>query len=84
MTIEDLAKITYRGFQGSDKRFDKVERQLSELTEALTDFIKATNDNFRHVNARLDRAREDISDVPTIREELRNVTARLERLERKV
>lgn len=91
ITIEGLATITYKGFKGVDERFDKVDerfdkvdRQIGELTEALTKFIKATDDNFRHVNARLDRVRDDISDVPTMREELHELRERVGRIERKV
>lgn len=90
-TIEDLAQITHKGFRESDKRFnkvderfDKVERQLGELTEALTKFVRATDDNFRHISAHLDRVRDDVSDLPTMREELHTLRTRLERLERKV
>lgn len=83
-TIEDLATITYKGFKGVDERFDKVDGQIGELTEALTKFIRATDDNFRHVNARLDRARDDLSDVPAMREELHKLRERIGRIERKV
>jgi uncharacterized protein (DUF885 family) len=88
MTIEVLAIMVNKGFGGVNQRLDelekKTEKRFTELTEALTKFIRSTNDNFRHVNARLDRVRDDISDVPAMREELRHFRTRLERIERKV
>ena len=66
-----------------DKRFEQVDRQIGVLTETLNKFIKATNDNFLRVYARLDRIHDDISDLPAMREELRTLRTRVERLERK-
>ena len=97
MTIEDLAMLVKKGFDDTaskdelrdfkrevDRRFEQVDKQIGGLTDILAKFIKATDDNFRHVNARLDTLSHDISDVPTMREELRHFRTRLERLERKV
>lgn len=96
ITLEILAGMVKRGFdetakkadvdkrfEAVDKRFELVDRRLENLTQALIRFIRATDDNFRHVNARLDRIRDDISDLPVIREELRGLRSRVERLERK-
>lgn len=84
MTIEDLAQITAKGFRGVDERFDRVDKQIGELAEILAKFIKATDENFRHVTAGLDRVRDDVSDLPAMREELHALRARVERLERKI
>lgn len=91
VTIEDLARITYKGFQDMggrfqkvDERFERLEKRMDDLTDALTRFIKATESNFGHVYARLDRIREDVSDLPAIRSELHSLRSRVEKLERKV
>ena len=39
---------------------------------------------FQHVNARLDTIRDDISDLPVMRQELRDLRHRVDRLEQKV
>mgnify|MGYP001570350460 CR=1 FL=1 len=83
MTIEDLAKMIQRGFEETagkkyaDGRFDKLE-------DALTRFIKATEDNFNQVYRRLDLVRDDVSYLPTMRQELRVFQSRLDRLEKRV
>lgn len=88
MTIEDLATMVLKGFKGVYQRLDglekKTEKRFAELAEAITNLAKATDDNFRHVNMLLDRVRDDISDLPVMREELRTLRTRVERVERKV
>jgi hypothetical protein len=42
---------------------------------------KAMHENVQHVNARLDRLRDDVSDLPAMREELQDLRKRVERLE---
>ena len=87
ITIEDLAVMVNKGFSGVSQRLDDIEKRtekrFGDLTEAITKLTKATDDNFRHVNFRLDRVRDDVSDLPMMREELRVLRNRVERLERK-
>lgn len=94
ITINALARMTQAGFRelGSkmdkgfaevDKKFAEVDKKFVALTDALTHLARITDDNFRHVFARLDKIREDISDLPTLREELHNLSQRVDRLERK-
>ena len=80
MKIEDLAVITQKGFLelGShmNKGFTEVDKRFIELDKKM-------DTNFQHVNARLDKIREDISDIPVMGEELKELRGRVERLERK-
>lgn len=90
MTIEDLAILVKRGFDQTATKEEilefrkEVDRRFAAMTEAITNLAKATDDNFRHVNVRLDRVRDDISDMPTMREELHELRERVGRIERKV
>lgn len=88
--FRELGSKMDKGFAEVDKKFAEVDKKFAEvdkkfviLTDALTHLARITDDNFRHVFARLDKIREDISDLPTIREELHNLSQRVDRLERK-
>ena len=83
MTIEDLAIMVGKGFKGVDRRFDAVDRRIDALTDIVAKLARAMDDNFKHVYARLDRIRDDISDLPLMRTELRDLRERVSRLERK-
>ena len=67
-----------------EDRMDRFEEKLEKLTDIVTNLAKAMHENFQHVYARLDTLREDISDLPAIREELRDLRNRVHTLERKV
>lgn len=95
ITIEYLAHLTQKGFlelgtkmdkgfAEVDKRFAEVDKKIIVLAEIVAKFARSTEENFRHVNARLDRIRDDIADLPAMREELYDLRGRVERLERKV
>lgn len=90
ITIEDLAVLVKRGFDQTTTKEEihelrkEVDRRFVAMTTAITNLAKATDDNFRHVNARLDRIRDDVSDIPTMREELYDIRDRVERLEKKI
>jgi Skp family chaperone for outer membrane proteins len=82
MTIEDLAVIVKHGFDDMQQRFDQSAtkedfRQLEQRIETVKQKLDAS---FQHVNARLDRIRDDIADLPAIREELEDLRQRVERL----
>ena len=70
ITIEDLARMVSGGFTEIEK---KVEQSRIE-----------TQDGLRAVNRRIDLLREDLSDLPDIREELKDHDERLTHVERKV
>jgi|SRR3989338_492116 len=87
-TIEGLAVATQNEFLHVNKRFDSLENELrggfKEMREAITLLASAVKDGFAHVNRRIDTLHADISDLPVIREELRGLRGRVERLEHKV
>lgn len=47
VTIEDLAGMTQRGFEGVDKRFEQVDGKIGSLHNEM-------NTRFEHVDARFD------------------------------
>ena len=71
-TIDDLAAMIKHGFDQTATKDD---------LHALEQKVDA---GFQHVNARLDSIREDMSDLPTMREELHDLRQRLDRVEQKV
>lgn len=97
MTIEDLAVMVKRGFDQTASKDElkatrddlkdlrkEVDRRFVVMAESISNLAKAMDENFRHVYSRLDTLRYDISDLPTMRNELRSFRTRLERLEKKV
>lgn len=72
ITIEDLAVMVKHGFDTMATKED--------LAHLRTDM----RDGFFAVNRRLDLLHEDISDLPDMREELRDHDKRLIQVERKV
>lgn len=82
-TIEGLATATQNEFLGMNKRFDSMETAIAKLAATVERGFAQMNDQFAHVNARIDRIHSDISDLPVMREELHGLRQRVERLERK-
>lgn len=82
--IFSFKKETGTRFAEVDTRFAEVDKRFAEMTEAITKLAKVVEENFRHVFARLDKIRGDISDLPAMREELHDLRQRVDRLERKV
>lgn len=82
-TIEGLAAATQSEFLGMNKRFDTVDKRFDSLEAAIEKLTVAIETGFAHVNARIDTLHSDISDLPIMREELRGLRQRVERLERK-
>lgn len=92
VTIEDLVVMVNRGFSDMEIRTATKEdlavlekriatkEELRQLGERLE---KKMDVNFFAVNSRLDLIHEDISDLPAVREELRHLIVRVDRLERK-
>jgi len=99
ITIEDLAVMIQHGFaetalkadtatkaelSGVKKELSGVKTELSGVKTELSGVKKDMEEGFFAVNRRLDLLREDISDLPVIREELKDLDERLVRVERKV
>lgn len=93
ITLDDLAMMIQRGFAETALKVDTatkaellaVKMELkAELLIVKKDLAQKTEDGFFAVNRRLDLLCEDISDLPAIREELKDHDERLVRVERKV
>ena len=81
ITIDDLAVMVKHGFDEVHERLDATNTELSAVKKDLTQKMK---EGFFAVNRRLDLLHDDISDLPAIREELKDHDERLVRVERKV
>lgn len=100
ITLEDLAIMVKHGFDEVHERLDVTNTRLDATNtrvEAINTRLDATNERlnttatkkdmeegFFAVNRRLDLLHEDISDLPAIREELKDHDERLVHVERKV
>lgn len=92
ITIENLAAMVKRGFDSVDVRFNQMatKEDLQALREemATKEDLQATKtemeDGFRAVNRRIDLLHEDLSDLPDMREELKDLGRRMDRAERKI
>ncbi len=83
-TIDDLAAMTQRGFTDVEQRLgERMDRGFKLLESGLQVLAKQMREGFQSVSARLDTIREDISDLPTMREELHDLRQRVEQLEHK-
>jgi len=74
ITLEDLAGMVKSGFTEVEKKMEQMRTELRTETQ----------NGFHAVNRRLDLLHEDISDLPDIREELKDHDERLVRVEHKV
>jgi len=92
-TIEDLAVMVKHGFDEVYERLDQtatktellvVKTELLVVKKDIHQLAQKTEEGFFAVNRRLDLLHEDISDLPAIREELKDHDERLVRVERKV
>ena len=81
ITIDELALMVKRGF---DQTATKEDLMQCATKEDLMQLRTEMQDGFRGVNRRIDLLHEDISDLPDIREELKDHDGRLMRVERKV
>ncbi|TSC68966.1 MAG: hypothetical protein G01um101466_248 [Parcubacteria group bacterium Gr01-1014_66] len=88
ITIEQLAGMVQKGFLEMKGEMKGEMKSLSGKVESLEQKVDNLEQKmeveFAHVNARLDRIAEDISDLPEIREELHKHDRRITRVERKV
>lgn len=94
MTVDKLAVMTQRGFLDVGKRIDGVETRMDglqdemregfkTLTTQIQTLAKVMQEGFQHVHAWIDVIHHDIADLPAIREELHDLRARIDKLERK-
>jgi len=81
ITLDDLAVMVKHGFDEVHTRLDATNTELLTVKKDLT---QKMDEGFFAVNRRLDLLHEDISDLPAIREELKDLDERFVRIERKV
>ena len=93
MAKENNNKVTLESLAGMvNRRFDEMASKEDLKAFATKEDLKKFEQKLEHkmdvgfigVNARIDLIREDISDLPTIREELDDFRHRLGRVEQKV
>ena len=94
ITIEDLAALIQRTMASKedlkllatkdDLKLLATKEELKLLATDMKEFRRETQDGLRAVNRRIDLLHEDISDLPDMREELRDLDKRMGRVERKV
>lgn len=85
ITIEDLAVMVNRGFTEIEKKMaTKDDLKQCATKDDIAQLRTEMHDGFLAVNRRLDLLHEDISDLPDIREEVKDHDERLARVERKV
>lgn len=87
MTTDDLAALMQRTMASKEdlKRFatkDDLERFATK--EDFRQLEQKMDAGFFAVNTRIDLLRDDISDLPDIREEVQDLGVRMDRVERKV
>lgn len=80
ITIDKLALMIKHGFDQTATKND-LEEGLTQLEEKMEEKME---NGFYAVNRRIDLLHEDLSDIPDIRDELKDHDARLTRVERKV
>ncbi|MEK7098934.1 MAG: hypothetical protein AAB916_00260 [Patescibacteria group bacterium] len=82
-TIEGLATLIQQTM-ASKEDVAQVGGGVAEIREKMEHMHTEMRDGFHAVNRRIDLLHEDISDLPDIREEVRDHGERLTRVERKV
>ena len=84
MTIEQLAAMIQNTMASKEDLKPLATKEGLRTLEQKVDTLEQKVDTgFQHVNARLDAIRDDISDVPAMREELHDLRRRVEHLEQK-
>lgn len=70
ITIEDLVKMTVRGFAETKKEISEVRKEVGDVRKKVGDVrkevgsLKTSVDNgFLNVNARLDTLEQDVKDI---------------------
>ena len=79
-TIEGLAIMVAKGFDGVDKRFKEVDKRFDNLEERM-------NDGFDHVHARLSSIERDVAEIRKSlisRNEFEDILGRISYIERKL
>ena len=85
-TIGDLAAMIQRTTASKEDLVELKTELKGDIAQMRTEMATKTEmrDGFHAVNRRIDLLREDISDLPDIREEVKELGERLTRVERKV
>ncbi len=71
-------------FDSMDGRLDSMDERFDSMDGRIDKLEQKVEEGFFAVNRRLDLLHDDISDLPTIREELKDHDERLVHVERKV
>lgn len=83
VTIENLAVMVKKGFDGVDKKFDGVDKKFDEAQKDRQSIRREMKEGFRHINARFDVIESDIKDFVS-RDEFEDVLARLKLIEKTI
>jgi len=84
-TKDDLKELATKAeFIHLEQKVDGLEQKVDGLEQKVDGLEQKMEDGFRGVNRRIDLLREDISDLPDIREELTDLGKRMDRVEHKV
>jgi tRNA U34 5-carboxymethylaminomethyl modifying GTPase MnmE/TrmE len=84
MTIEDLAEMMQRTMASKEDITQLRTELRTEMQDRFTKVEKKMEDGFYAVNRRIDLLHEDLSDLPDIRDTMKDHEERLTRVERKV
>jgi len=58
-SIEGLAKMVKKGFDGVDEKFEKVDKRFEKINEKF----ERIDGRFENVNARLDTIEQDLKEI---------------------
>ncbi len=83
MTLDKLAIMVAKGFEGVDERFERVETRLSSLEEGQTK-IEVRITNLEEGQKKINRDILDMGDKFVPRSEFDNLVIRFNRLDEKV
>ena len=88
-TIEDLAGMVKRGFDGVDKRFEQVDKRFEQVDkrfDALDGDMKYVKGEIAHLNASMSMVQRDVAEIRkqfVRRDEFDDLLCRVTYLERK-
>jgi len=63
ITLDDLARMTAKGFENIDKRFDTVDKRFGKTDSRIDNIEQKMERGFSNVNARLDMIERDVRDI---------------------
>jgi hypothetical protein len=80
-TIEDLAIMVKKGFDGVDKKFDEARKDRESLHQEVNGLRQEMREGFKRVDARFDVLEGDIKDFVT-RDEFEDLLSRVRLVEK--